>query len=93
MAKEWTPERAAELAERAERGFDDAEIGPAIPNPLRKPGRPALSPEGSKALNARIPSDLHAAVVALARDSGRSVSDVTRDALAAFLDDHHAEAG
>ena len=85
--KPWTPDREADLLARAEAGFDDDEIATAVPNPLRKAGRPSLSPEGgtSKALNARIPSDLHGQVVAFARTSGRSVSDVTRDALTAFM--------
>jgi hypothetical protein len=85
--KPWTPEREAALAAKAEVGFDAADIGAAVPNPLRKAGRPSLSPGGgtSKVLNTRIPSDLHGKVVAFARETGRSVSDLTRDALSAFL--------
>lgn len=80
-------QRDATVLARAERGFEPHELGAPIPNPLRKAGRPSLSPEGgtSKALTARIPTDLHHKVVAFARDSGRSVSDLTRDALTAFL--------
>jgi hypothetical protein len=82
-----TPDQDAALLARAEGGFDLDEVGAAVPNPLRRAGRPSLSPEGgtSKALHARIPSDLHGKVVAFARTSGRSVSDLTRDALSAFL--------
>lgn len=85
--KPWTPEREAALLAKAEKGLKAGEIGPAVPNPLRKAGRPSLSPEGgtSKALNTRIPSDLHGKVVAFARKTGRSVSDLTRDALSAFM--------
>lgn len=85
--KPWTPEREAALLAKAEKGLKASEIGPAVPNPLRKAGRPSLSPEGgtSKALNTRIPSDLHGKVIAFARKTGRSVSDLTRDALNAFM--------
>lgn len=85
--KPWTPEREAAMLAKAEKGLKAHEIGPAVPNPLRKAGRPSLSPEGgtSKALNTRIPSDLHGKVVAFARKTGRSVSDLTRDALSAFM--------
>lgn len=85
--KPWTPAREAAMLAKAEKGLKASEIGPAVPNPLRKAGRPSLSPEGgtSKALNTRIPSDLHGKVVAFARKTGRSVSDLTRDALSAFM--------
>lgn len=85
--KQWTAKREAAAAAKAERGLAEREIGPMVPNPLRGPGRPSLSPGGgrSKALNARIPTDLHDKVVAFARRSGRSVSDLTRDALTEFL--------
>lgn len=82
-----TPDRDAAVLAKAERGFDASDIGPAVPNPLRKAGRPSLSREGgtSKVLNTRIPSDLHVQVVAFARNTGRSVSDLTREALSAFM--------
>lgn len=87
MTKKWTPERETALLAQAEHGFEPGEVGPAVPNPLRKAGRPSLSPGGgaTKALTARIPPDLHEKVVAFARQSGRSVSELTRDALTAFL--------
>lgn len=88
MTKEqWTPEREAAMVAKAESGLEPHQIGAAVPNPLRKAGRPSLSPAGgtSKALNARIPSDLHVKVVAYAMKTGRSVSDLTRDALSAFM--------
>ena len=83
-----------ELAAKAERGFQPHELGEPVPNPMRKPGRPSLSPEGgpSKALNARIPSDLHGEVLAFAKETGRSVSDLTRDALTVFLDQRRGRA-
>lgn len=84
--KRWTPEREAAALAEAEQGVETAV---PVPNPLRKAGRPSLSPEGgtSKVLNARIPSDLHGKVVAFAQETGRSVSDLTRDALTALVDD------
>jgi hypothetical protein len=80
-------QRDAAVLAAAERGYEPHQVGAPIPNPLRKAGRPSLSPEGgtSKALTARIPSDLHRRVVAFARTTGRSVSDLTRDALTAFI--------
>jgi hypothetical protein len=86
--KPWTPEREVAVLAKTEEGFDASDIGATVPNPLRKTGRPSLSPEGgtSKALSVRIPSDLHATVVAFARKTGCSVSDLTRDALSAFMD-------
>lgn len=85
--KAWTPEREAAVVRRAEDGFAPSDIGPARPNPLRKSGRPSLSPEGgeSKVLNARIPSSLHSAVQSLADRTGRSTSDLTRAALDVFV--------
>lgn len=81
--KPWTPQREAAVARQAEEGFEPPEIGPARPNPLRRSGRPSLSPEGgeSKVLNARIPSALHREVQSLADRTGRSTSDLTRAAL------------
>jgi hypothetical protein len=72
--KQWTPEREVAMLAKAKKGLKPREIGPAVPNPLRKPGRPSLSPEGgtSKVLNTRIPSDLHGKAVAFARKTGRS---------------------
>ncbi|HEV2890887.1 MAG TPA: hypothetical protein VGX28_10990 [Frankiaceae bacterium] len=92
--KPWTPEREAAALAKAEKGLDAREVGPAVPNPLRKAGRPSLSAEGgtSKALNTRIPSDLHGKVVAFAQRTGRSVSDLTRDALNAFLNSNDGAA-
>jgi hypothetical protein len=85
--KKWTPQREAALARKAERGFSQAEIGPPMPNPFRRPGRPSLSgdPGESKVLTARIPRDLHERLVAVATDSGEQVSDLTRLALAMLV--------
>jgi hypothetical protein len=88
--REWTPELQAELLARAERGLEPHELGPPVPNPLRKAGRPSLSPAGgtSKALNTRIPAELHAELTALAAARGQSVSDLVRAALDALVEDY-----
>lgn len=92
--KEWTPEREAAVLAAAEEGIDLAKFGPPVANPLRKVGRPSLSASGgtSKTLNARIPAELHGQITALADQEGRSVSDLTRDALGALLGEVSAPA-
>jgi hypothetical protein len=83
--KRWTPEREAAALARAERGLAPHELGPAVPNPFRKPGRPALSAAApSKAVNTRIPPELHRELTEVARRRGCTVSELVREVLTAY---------
>jgi hypothetical protein len=77
-----TPEIADELAAEAERGYD---LSNAVVQPV---GRPSLGQTGtSPRLNFRVPSDTFAAAKRRAEEEGRSVSELAREAVEAFLDE------
>ena len=77
---EITPEIADALATEAERGYDLAKAK------LRRVGRPSLAGAGaSPRLSFRTTPDLYRAAQKRAKEEGRSVSDLAREAVARFI--------
>jgi predicted transcriptional regulator len=66
------------LADEAERGYDIAALA-------RRPGRPRLGSAPAVVVPVRLHAELHAAVKAQAAATTTSVSDLVRQALAAYL--------
>jgi len=77
---EITPEIADALAAEAERGYD-------LSKAKRRPvGRPSLAGGGaSPRLSFRTTPDLYRAAQKRAKEEGRSVSDLAREAVARFV--------
>jgi hypothetical protein len=77
---EITPEVADELAAEAERGYE-------LSTPERVPvGRPSLSGGGaSPRMSFRTTPELYRAARRRAKEEGRSVSDLAREALARYV--------
>lgn len=77
---EITPEIADALAAEAERGYD-------LTKAKRRPvGRPSLAGSGaSPRLSFRTTPDLYRAAQKRAKEEGRSVSDLAREAVARFV--------
>jgi len=69
-----------ELADEAEAGYDLSEAR------CRQVGRPSLGAGTSPRLQFRVPPDLYAAAEQRARQEGRAVSDIAREALRAYLE-------
>ena len=77
---EITPEIADALAVEAERGYDLSKAKP------RRVGRPSLAGAGvSPRLSFRTTPDLYRAAQKRAKEEGRSVSDLAREAVARYL--------
>ncbi len=77
---EITPEIAGALAAEAERGYDLSKAK------RQRVGRPSLAGTGtSPRLSFRTTPDLYRAAQERAREEGRSVSDLAREALARFV--------
>jgi hypothetical protein len=77
---EITPEIADALAAEAERGYDLSKANP------RRVGRPSLAGAGaSPRLSFRATPDLYRAAQKRAKEEGRSVSDLAREAVARFV--------
>lgn len=77
---EVTPEIADALAEEAERGYDLSKAKP------RRVGRPSLAGAGaSPRLSFRTTPDLYRAAHRRAKEEGRSVSDLAREAVARYV--------
>lgn len=75
-----TPELADALADEAERGYDLAKAK------RRRVGRPSLAGAGaSPRLSFRTSPDLYRAAQKRAKEEGRSVSDLAREAVARFV--------
>jgi Ribbon-helix-helix protein, copG family len=79
--KEITPEIADSLAAEAERGYDLSKAK------RQRVGRPSLAGFGaSPRLSCRMTPDLYRAAQKRAKEEGRSVSDLAREALARYLE-------
>lgn len=77
---EITPEIANALAAEAERGYDLSKAKP------RRVGRPSLAGAGpSPRLSFRTTPSLYLAAQKRAKEEGRSVSDLAREAVARFV--------
>jgi hypothetical protein len=77
---EITPEIADALAAEAERGYDLSKAKP------RRGGRASLAGAGaSPRLSFRTTPDLYRAAQKRAKEEGRSVSDLAREAVARFV--------
>ena len=77
---EITPELADALAAEAEKGYDLSKAK------RRRAGRPSLAGAGaSPRLSFRTTPDLYHAAQARAKEEGRSVSDLAREAVARFV--------
>jgi hypothetical protein len=77
---EITPEVAAALAAEAERGYDLSRAK------RRRVGRPSLAGAGaSPRLSFRTTPDLYRAAQKRAKEEGRSVSDLAREAVARYV--------
>jgi len=77
---EITPETAHGLAAEAERGYDLSKAK------RRRVGRPSLAGAGaSPRLSFRTTPDLYRAAQKRAKEEGRSVSDLAREAVARFV--------
>lgn len=77
---EITPEIADALAVEAECGYDLSKAKP------RRVGRPSLADAGaSPRLSFRTTPDLYRAAQKRAKEEGRSVSDLAREAIARFV--------
>lgn len=75
-----TPELADALADEAERGYDLSKAK------RRRVGRPSLAGAGaSPRLSFRASPDLYRAAQKRAKEEGRSVSDLAREAVARFV--------
>jgi CRISPR-associated endonuclease/helicase Cas3 len=68
-----------ELADEADAGYDLRRAQ------RRQVGRPSLGAGTSPRLQFRVPPDLYAAAEQRARQEGRAVSDIAREALRAYL--------
>lgn len=80
---EITPEISDALAEEAERGYDLSKAKP------RRVGRPSLAGAGaSPRLSFRTTPDLYRAAQKRAKEEGRSVSDLAREAVARYVGTH-----
>jgi len=80
---EITPEITDALAAEAERGYDLSKAR------CRQVGRPSLAGGGaSPRLSFRASPDLSRAVQKRAREEGRSVSDLAREAVARYVGTH-----
>lgn len=78
-----TPEIADALAAEAERGYDLSKAKP------RRVGRPSLAGAGaSPRLSFRATPDLYRAAQKRAKEEGRSVSDLAREAVARYVGTH-----
>lgn len=69
------------LADEAERGYDLSQASPERVGP----GRPSLAEGESPRINYRVPPTLLAAAERRAKEEGRSLSDLARDALRRYL--------
>lgn len=79
--KEITPQIADALAGEAERGYDLAKAK------RQRVGRPSLAGAGaSPRLSFRTTPDLYRTAQERAKEEGRSVSDLSREALAQYLE-------
>jgi hypothetical protein len=77
---EITPEAAAALAAEAEQGYDLTQAT------RRRVGRPSLGVGGaSPRMSFRTTPDLYRAAQEQAKEEGRSVSDLAREALATYV--------
>ena len=77
---EIIPEIAGALAAEAERGYDLSKAKP------RRVGRPSLTGAGaSPRLSFRTTPDLYRAAQERAKEEGRSVSDLAREAVARYV--------
>lgn len=77
---EITPEIAGALAAEAERGYDLSKAK------SRRVGRPSLAGQGaSPRMSFRTTPDLYRAAQKRAKEEGRSVSDLAREAVAHYL--------
>lgn len=77
---EITPDVSDSLAAEAERGYDLERATP------RRVGRPSLADEGpSPRLSFRTSPDLYRAAKERAKEEGRSVSDLAREAVARYV--------
>jgi hypothetical protein len=77
---EITPEIADALAAEAERGYDLSKAKP------RRVGRPSLAGAGaSPRLSFRTTPDLYRAAQKRAKEEGRSMSDLAREAVARYV--------
>lgn len=77
---EITPDVADALAAEAERGYDLSKAK------RRRVGRPSLAGSGSSPrLSFRTTPDLYRAAQKRAKEEGRSVSDLAREAVARFV--------
>ena len=80
VGEEITPQVADALAAEAERGYDLSKAK------RRRVGRPSLAGQGeSPRLSFRTSPDLYRAAQKRAREEGRSVSDLAREAVAHYL--------
>jgi hypothetical protein len=80
---EVTPEITAALAVEAERGYDLSKAK------RRRVGRPSLAGTGtSPRLSFRTTPDLYRAAQKRAKEEGRSVSDLAREAVARYVGTH-----
>jgi hypothetical protein len=78
---EITPEIADALAAEAERGYDLSKAK------RQRVGRPSLAGQGaSPRLSFRTTPDLYRAAQKRAKEEGRSVSDLAREAVARYVD-------
>lgn len=68
-----------QLANEAEAGYDLSKAE------IRSPGRPSLGVGPSKPLQVRIEADLDASLRSRAAAEGRSISEIARDALRAYV--------
>lgn len=77
---EITPEIAGALATEAERGYDLSKAK------RRRVGRPSLAEDGpSPRLSFRTTPDLYEAAKERAKEEGRSVSDLAREAVTRYV--------
>jgi CRISPR-associated endonuclease/helicase Cas3 len=66
---------------------DEAEVGYDLSQAERRPvGRPSLGAGTSPRLQFRVPPDLYAAAERRAREEGRPISDIAREALRAYVE-------
>jgi hypothetical protein len=80
LGVEITPEAAAALAAEAEQGYDLTQAT------RRRVGRPSLGGGGaSPRMSFRASPDLYRAAQEQAKEEGRSVSDLARDAVARYV--------
>jgi hypothetical protein len=77
---EITPEVADALAAEAERGYDFSKAK------RRRVGRPSLAGQGaSPRMSFRTTPDLYRAAQKRAKEEGRSISDLAREAVARYM--------